>query len=96
MKLRMSTVGTLTDVTAEVSGFTVHDGMRSFPLHIGNVMSGRKKRRKGMIPDLLYFIVTDGDHLPSDQKDYGSCGMYRKQDGYRLQWKQAIYDQAVL
>lgn len=69
MKLRMSTVGTLTDVTAEVPGFTVHDGMGSFQLHIRNVMSGGKERSKGMIPDLLYFIVTDENHLPSNQKE---------------------------
>ena len=68
MKFRMAAFCALADITAEISGFTVDEGMGSFPLYIRNVMSGRKERAKGMIPYLLDLIITDGDHLPSNQK----------------------------
>lgn len=70
MKRHMTTVGALTDVAAKISGFTVHNGLCSFQLHIRNGMPGRKEGIKRMIPYLLNLIIIDGNHLLSSQKDY--------------------------
>lgn len=64
MKLRMSTVCTLADTRTERSGFAVHNGARCFPLYIGQVLTERIERMK---PYLLNLIITDRDHLRSDQ-----------------------------
>lgn len=69
MKFRMTAVCALADIAAEISGFTVDEGTGSFQLYIRNVMSTRKERAKGKIPYLLNLIITDGAHLPSNQKD---------------------------
>ncbi len=69
MKLCMAAIGAPADVAAEISGFTVYNGTGGFLLYIGYVMSGRTERVIGVVPYLLDFIITDGNHLRSYRMD---------------------------
>lgn len=82
MKLRMTAIGTLADVTAKISRLTVDNGTGSLMLDIRYIVSRREEGIKRILPNLLDFIITDGNHLPSNQRDLQPDQCRWKQDGH--------------